>query len=123
MGDFKKHLGIAKEKLSVLVTAYGKKQHTVVGDLGTKVVEQLIEADAARANKHFGTHADRHGYANAEFGTEINKAMKRIRFAYGDFGYDGVNGNRARELVTNLNQVLEFFEERFGEKIEPKAKP
>jgi hypothetical protein len=123
MGDFEKHLSIAKEKLSALATAYGKKQHTVVGDLGTKVVEQLIEADAARAKRYFGTHAERHGYANAQFGTEINKVMKRIWFAYGDLGYDGVNGGRAREVVRNLNKILAFFEGRFGEKIEPKAKP
>jgi len=33
MGDLKKHLEIAKEKLSAVATAYKKKQHTVVGDL------------------------------------------------------------------------------------------
>jgi len=63
MGDFKKHLSIAKEKLDALTTAYRNGQHTVVGDLGTKVVEQLIEADAARSSRHFGKHIDRHRYA------------------------------------------------------------
>ena len=123
MGSFRKHLDIAAEKLDALVTAYRNKQHTVVGDLGTKVVEQLIEADAARAGKHFGAHVDRHDYANSEFPAEINTAMKRVWFAYGDLGYDGVNGKRAREIVVNLNKVLKYFEGRFGEKIEPKAKP
>jgi hypothetical protein len=123
VGEFEKHLGIAKEKLSALVSAYERKQHTVVGDLGTKVVEQLVEADAARSGKHFGTHAERHDYANKEFPSKINKMTKRIWFAYGDLGYDGVNGERAKEIVRNLNQILEFFEERFGERIEPKAKP
>ena len=47
MGEFEKHLGIAKEKLSALVSAYERRQHTVVGDLGTKIVKQLVEADAA----------------------------------------------------------------------------
>ena len=55
MGSFRKHLDIASEKLNALVTAYRNKQHTVVGDLGTKVVEQLIEADTARVGKHFGS--------------------------------------------------------------------
>lgn len=50
MGDFKKHLELAKEKLKATISAYNKKQNTVVGDMGTKVVEQLIEADAARNN-------------------------------------------------------------------------
>lgn len=53
----------------------------------------------------------------------MNNAMKRVWFAYGDLGYDGVNGKRAKEIIVNLNKVLEFFEGRFGEKIEPKAKP
>ena len=44
MGDFDKHLSIAREKLAALTTAYRNKHHTVVGDLGTKVVEHLIEA-------------------------------------------------------------------------------
>jgi hypothetical protein len=123
VGSFRKHLNIASEKLDALVTAYCNRQHTVVGDLGTKVVEQLIEADAARAGKHFGTHVDRHDYANKEFPAEVNSAMKRVWFAYGDLGYDGVNGKRAKEMVVNLNKVLEFFEGRLGEKIEPKAKP
>ena len=123
MGSFKKHLNIAKEKLSALVTAHDRKQHTVVGDLGTKVVEQLIEADAARESRHFGTHANRHNYANKKFTPEVNKAMKRIWFAYGDLGYDGVNGRRVKEVIRNLNKILKFFEERFDETIEPKAKP
>ena len=58
-----------------------------------------------------------------EFPGHVNVAMKRVWFAYGDLGYDGVNGKRAKEIVVNLNKVLEFFEGRFGEKIEPKAKP
>jgi len=43
--------------------------------------------------------------------------MRRIWFAYGDLGYDGVNGGRAREAMENLEIVVRFFEERFGEKI------
>ncbi len=49
MGKFKKHLDIAKEKLKAVAAAYKSKQRTVVGGLGTKVVEQLVEADAARS--------------------------------------------------------------------------
>jgi hypothetical protein len=120
MGEFKKHLRIAREKFRAVTTAYKKKQHTVVGDLATKVVEQLVEADAARANEHFGTHMERHGYSNINFPAPINKAMRKIWFAYGDLGYDGVNGKRAREVIRHLNKILEYFEKRFGEKIESK---
>ena len=56
MGDFQKHLELAKEKLRATIDAYNNKQNTVVGDLGTKVVEQLVETDAARNGEHFGDH-------------------------------------------------------------------
>lgn len=120
MGEFRKHLKIAKEKLSAVATAYKKKQHTVVGDLGTKVVEQLVEADAARANEHFGNHWSRHEYSNKTFPAEINKAMRKIWFAYGDLGYDGTDGKKAKSVIINLNKIIEYFEKRFGEKIKSK---
>jgi hypothetical protein len=120
MGEFRKHLKIAKEKLNAVATAYKKKQHTVVGDLATKVVEQLVEADAARVKEHFGTHRSRHEYSNKTFPTEINKAMRRIWFAYGDLGYDGVDGKKAKSVIINLNKIIKYFEKRSGEKIESK---
>jgi len=48
MGDFEKHIALAKEKLRVTKEAYTNKNNTVVGDLAVKVIEQLVEADAAR---------------------------------------------------------------------------
>ncbi len=123
MGNFRKHLKIAEETLAALVAAHQAKQHTVVGDLGTKVVEQLIEADAARDNTHFGRHQERHNYANEQFSEVINVAMKRVWFAYGDLGYDGANGKRAKEIVKSLRTIVRFFEVRFHEKIWPQAGP
>jgi len=102
-----------------LFAAYHARQHTVVGDLGTKIVEQLIEADAARTARHFGRHQERHDHANRHYTEDVRAAMKRVWFAYGDLGYDGVNGKRAKEIVENLRVVLRFFEVRFGEKIQP----
>jgi len=117
MGDFQKHLELAKEKLRATIAAYNSKQSTVVGDLGTKVVEQLVETDAARSEEHFGDHKSRHEYSNKNFPAEINKAMRKIWFAYGDLGYDGINGNRAKTVIDNLRIIIEFFEKRFGEEI------
>ena len=117
MGDFQKHLELAKEKLRATIAAYNDKQNTVVGDLGTKVVEQLVETDAARNGEHFGDHKSRHEYSNKNFPAEINKAMRKIWFAYGDLGYDGINGNRAKTVVDNLRIIIEFFEKRFGVEI------
>jgi hypothetical protein len=117
MGDFQKHLELAKEKLRATLAAYNNKQSTVVGDLGTKVVEQLVETDAARSGEHFGDHKSRHEYSNKNFPAEINKAMRKIWFAYGDLGYDGINGNRAKAVIDNLRIIIEFFEKRFGVEI------
>jgi len=117
MGDFQKHIELAKEKLKITLTAYYGLQFTVVGDLGVKVVEQLVEADAARNNEHFGDHQSRHEYSNKNFPFKINKAMRKIWFAYGDLGYDGINGKRAKAVIDNLDIIITFFEKRFGLKI------
>jgi hypothetical protein len=118
MGDFQKHIRLAREKMRATLEAHHKKQSTVVGDLGTKVVEQLVEADAARNNQHFGDHQSRHEYSNKNFPAQVNKAMRKIWFAYGDLGYDGANGKRAKEVMDNLKVIIGFFEERFGAKID-----
>ena len=118
MGDYKKHLRIAQEKLKAVRNAFVNDQHTVVGDLATKVIEQLIEADAARENIHFGTHLDRHRFSAARYPEEINVAVKKVWFAYGDLGYDGVNGERAKRVIKSLDNVVKFFENSFGEQVE-----
>ena len=117
MGNFQKHLKLAKEKLDATISAYYNKQMTVVGDLGTKVVEQLIEADAARNNDHFGDHRARHEYSNKNFPFKINKAMRKIWFAYADLGYDAVNGKKAKAVIDNLKIIVNFFEKKFDIKI------
>lgn len=78
MGDYNKHLELAREKLKATFDAFDKKQSTVVGDMGTKVVEQLVEADAARSNTHFGDHQSRHEYSNKNFPVEVNRAMRKV---------------------------------------------
>jgi hypothetical protein len=118
MGDFEKHIKIAKEKLRVTKESFVKKDNTVVGDLATKVIEQLVEADIARKGEHFGDHKSRHDYSNKEYPQHINEAMRKVWFAYGNLGYDGINGERAKKVMENLRQVVKFFEERFGVRID-----
>jgi len=43
--------------------------------------------------------------------------MRKVWFAYGDLGYDGINGERAKAVIDNLKVIIEFFEKRFEEKI------
>ena len=118
MGSFEKHINIAKEKLRVTKESFVKKDNTVVGDLATKVVEQFIEADVARKGEHFGEHKSRHDYSNKEYPQYVNEAMRKIWFAYGNLGYDGANGDRAKRVMENLERVVKFFEERFGVRID-----
>jgi hypothetical protein len=118
MGNFEKHINIAKEKLRVTKESFAKKDNTVVGDLATKVVEQLVEADMARKGEHSGDHKSRHDYSNKEYPGHINEVMRRIWFAYGNLGYDGANGNRAKKVMENLGIIVKFFEERFGVRID-----
>ncbi|MBT9144991.1 MAG: hypothetical protein DDT42_00852 [candidate division WS2 bacterium] len=77
----------------------------------------MVEADAANKREHFGNHQSRPEYSNKNFPAEVNKAMRKIWFAYGDLGYDGINGKRAKAVVDNLKIIIEFFEKRFGVKI------
>lgn len=116
MGNFEKHIDIAKEKLKAVVNAFHKKQSTVVGDLATKVVEQLVEADAAMNNEHFGDHKSRHEYSNKNYPAHVAKAMRKVWFAYGDLGYDGTNGKRAEEVMNNLKIIIGFFEKKVWSK-------
>jgi len=44
--------------------------------------------------------------------------MRKVWFAYGDLGYDGVNGKRAKAIMDKLRIILDYFSKRFGEKIE-----
>jgi len=43
--------------------------------------------------------------------------MRKVWFAYGDLGYDGINGKRAKIVMDNLRIIIRFFEKRFGVKI------
>ncbi|MDI6738635.1 MAG: hypothetical protein QME12_09080 [Nanoarchaeota archaeon] len=117
MGNFEKHIEIAKEKLRAEISAYQNNQHTVVGDLAVKIVEQLVEADASTQGKHFGEHSSRHEFSNQNYPKEINNAMRKVWFAYGDLGYDGANGKRAKAVMENLKAIVLFFEKRIGVKI------
>jgi hypothetical protein len=117
MGDFEKHIKLAKEKIKGTFHAYDNNLMTVVGDLGTKAVEQLIEADAAIYNRHFGDHKSRHEYSNKKFPDEINKAMRKVWFAYADLGYNGFNGSKAKKVIDNLKIVIKYFEKKFKLKI------
>lgn len=43
--------------------------------------------------------------------------MRKVWYGYGDLGYDGRDGERAKKVMDNLAKVVRFFEKKFGEKI------
>ena len=117
MGKFKKHLDIAKEKLKAVAAAYKSKQRTVVGDLGTKVVEQLVEADAARVNEHYGTHSERHKYSNKNF-----PAVKEMLSEAGGVDISGdvynrvISIQRKLKLISIIGEKLSSFKKKLKQK-------
>ena len=118
MNDFQKHLEIMKEKLRATRRAYRDEEFTVVGDLAIKVVEQALEAEAARDRKHLGDHRKRFELAEEIFPGRMFNEMRKLWFIYGDLGYDGTNGNKAERAMRILEEIVQFFEKRWGIEIE-----
>jgi len=118
MGDSSHHSRIAKEKMEAAVDELEKKRFTVVGDLVVKAVEQAIEAAAAGEGKHFHVsprtaHAERVRWAKERF-PEIAADLDVVWGAYGDLGYDGLDGGRAREAVEAMERILDAIKRRSG---------
>lgn len=117
MGNFNKHLKLVKEKYTNMERAYKSKDFTVVGDLGIKVIEQLIEADASLDNQHLGDHAPRFEWAKKVLPKKLFWKMRKVWFAYGDLGYEGENGGRAKRTMNFTRDIIEFFQRKWGVKI------
>lgn len=118
MGEFERHFRLMNEKKETAYDAFEKHNNSSVGDEAIKVVEQALEADAFKFSKrHFGEHEPRFSYARKIFPREIFEKMRKLWFAYEDLGYDGINGFRAKQSLFLMNNILEFFEKRWGVKI------
>jgi hypothetical protein len=119
LGDLAHHSRIAKERREAALEELQKGRFTVVGDLVLKVVEQAVEAAAAYlAEKHFHlnprtAHAERVRWTKRNF-PELGSDMDMVWGAYGDLGYDGLNGDRAREAVEAMERILNVLERRTG---------
>lgn len=115
MGDFNKHIRLVKEKSRNMEKAYKSKDYTVVGDLAIKVIEQAIEADASLDDQHLGDHKPRFGWAKRVLPEKLFWKMRKVWFAYGDLGYEGENGGRAKRAVTFTRDIIGFFEDKWGD--------
>lgn len=118
MPSFERHFGIMQEKKEDVYRAYKEGKFSVVGDLAIKIVEQALEADAFRSLKrHLGGHDERISYATRHLSREIGMRVSELFRIYGRLGYDGEDGIRAKRAVALVNEILEFMERKWGEKI------
>ncbi|MFQ5758969.1 MAG: hypothetical protein ACE5IF_04775 [Candidatus Bathyarchaeia archaeon] len=118
MGDETHHSRLAKEKREAALDEFSKGRYTVVGDMALKAVEQAIEAVASREGEHFHlsprtAHALRVKWAKENF-PQISTDLDVVWSAYGDLGYDGLDGNRAREAVEAMERIIGEIERRSG---------
>ncbi len=118
MGDQAHHSRIAREKREAALDEYRKSRYTVVGDLTVKAVEQSIEAAASMHEIHFHinpktAHAERTRWAKQNF-PEVAAELDVVWGVYGDLGYDGLNGKRAREAIEAMERIMNGIENRTG---------
>ncbi len=111
MADLAHHLKMAKEKREAALDEYEKGRYTVVGDMVIKAVEQAIEAVASKEGIHFHlnpktAHAGRIRWAKEKF-PKIVADLELVWGTYGDLGYDGLNGNRAREAIEAMERIMD----------------
>ena len=116
LGDSTHHLILSKEKREAALDEFGKGRYTVVGDMVLKAVEQAIEAAASNEGKHFHAnprmaHALRVKWAKENF-PEIAADLDVVWSAYGDLGYDGLDGERAKEAVEAMERIIDAVEKR-----------
>jgi len=87
--------------------------------LALKAVEQAIEAAAAAlSGKHFHSspriaHARRVKWVKQNF-PEVSGDIDAVWGAYGDLGYDGLDGDRARDAIDAMERILDAIEKRTG---------
>ena len=118
MGDYKHHSRLAKEKRAGALHEFSSKRYTNVGDLALKAVEQAIEACASREDLHFHTepraaHAKRSEWLKEGF-PELAKSFDTVWGAYGVLGYTGLNGERAKKAVEEMERILNVLQRKTG---------
>lgn len=113
MGDFNKHAKLLKEKLVSLVDALNAGRPSVVGDLALKVVEQALEAHAAILRRHLGSHEDRKIWAENKY-HNVAKLMRELFTVYGELGYEGLNGIRAKKAYGLVKSILKKIQDDAG---------
>ena len=118
MSDFDRHSKLAKEKRLAVIDEYKKGRYSVVGDLALKAVEQAIEALASKEGKHFHVapriaRAERTKWAKEKF-PFLSGELDMLWSAFGDLGYDGLDGKRAKDAISAMERIMDEIEKQIG---------
>lgn len=118
MGDEKHHSSLAKEKMVGALYEFSGNRYTNVGDLALKAIEQAIEACASREDLHFHTeprtaHVKRREWLKRKF-PELVKSFDTLWGLYADLGYNGLDGERAKKAIEEMERVLSVLQEKAG---------
>ena len=113
--DMEWHIQLAREKLQSVIESYQKERYSVVGDEAIKVVEEAIEAHAAKLGDHLRDHAPRFTFFRKYYGPEKYAKLQSLFNAYTGLGYEGWGGNEKAEwTIKTMFELLEAIEKRLG---------
>lgn len=117
MGDFEKHLKLAREKIDTVHVAHARGYVSVVGDQCVKVVEQLLDGDAFKNFKrHLTEHKEEFEYCSKHH-PRIIRYFEMLFRLYSELGYEGEDGIKSRQAISLMKKVIDHFEEKWGIKI------
>ena len=103
--EFENHKRNAEENVRAALHAYKMGWNSVVAETAFKAVEQAIEMHAALEGLHMRGHLERIDFADERY-PEVARMLRRLRRNYGDLGYDGINGERAKESINPMKKAL-----------------
>jgi len=111
MGDQSHHSKMPREKREDALDGFMKGRYTAVRNL-------TIEAAASMHGMHFHlnlrrAHAERTKWAKRNF-PEIAADLDMVWSAYGDLGYNRLDGAGAREAVECMERIINGIEGRTG---------
>jgi len=113
LGDLYHHWKIALENRDGANSEFRAGRYSNVGLLAIKSLEQAIEACASKEGFHFHdsprtAHRMRREWLRTKF-PELVEKWDILWSIYGVLGYGGVNGERAREAIRVLDEILEVL--------------
>ena len=115
MGDQEFHRKLSQEKREGALEELKAGRYTNVADLALKAAEQAIEAAAAKEGLHFhSSPRTAHAYRRRWLQHHYPKLLAHLDIlwgAYGDLGYDGLDGDRAKEAVEAMEAILDGLKE------------